>query len=208
MICLFISFLNIHLSKGQDNLVELSGIIKNSFNEILPGSYIKSQSNKGTFSDSKGMFNLVTVRSDTVSVVCPGYKMSSFCIPDTLKSMFYYVDIDMIPDTIVIDAITLFPWKTFQEFKQAFLAYRPPQDKEIDNSIKNIALMQTQILLSSEPDPIINFNYVMQQQIDKATNLGLVPSYNIFNPFAWAAFIKALQDGTFKNSRDLPDLPK
>lgn len=193
-------------SHCQNTYIDVSGVIKNSFNESLEGVLVKIKSKHlNAISDNKGMFNIVVQKGDIVRVSYPGYRNSEFNIPDTLVGMFYYMDIIMVQDTIVIDAVTLFPWKTYEEFKSAVLAYEPVKNKEINNALRNIALVQTQVILYNDPDPDKNFKYVMQQQIDKATNYGLMPSYSILNPFAWAAFFKALQDGLFKNSNDLPE---
>ncbi len=194
--------------KSQNLYIDFSGVVKNSYNEPLPGALVKIKNKRqSVFSGSKGMFDIIARKEDSVFVSCAGYRKTKFKIPDTLDNMFYSMDIVMVQDTILIDAVTLFPWKTFDEFKEAVLKYEPPKNKDINNAIKNIALIQTQVILYNSPEPDKNFNYVMQQQIDKACNLGMVPTFSLLNPFAWAEFIKALQDGTFKNSKDLPEAP-
>lgn len=193
----------------ENNLISLSGNVKNTYNESVPGVSIKIKNNERTAkTDFRGIYSLVASKGDSVIFSHPGYTNSRICLPDTINCTFCSYDIVMIPDTIIIEAVSLFPWKTYNEFKQAFLSYVPPKNKDLDNAIHNIALVQTFALLYNEPDPERNFNYVMKQQVDRATNYGMVPSISLLNPFAWAKFIEAISNGSLFNSRDLPEPPK
>jgi hypothetical protein len=41
----------------------------------------------------------------------------------------------------------------------------------------------------------------MEQQYRETFNQGMYPSYQIFNPFAWAKFFQALKRGDFKSDK-------
>lgn len=195
---------------GQDNnLIDLSGTVKNSYNEFLAGVKIKIKNKqKITITDDRGMFNMIAEKRDSVIMTYPGYKKGYIYISDTNHSSFYSVDFILFPDTIVIDAVTLLPWKTYEDFKQAFLSNVPADNKDKENAIQNIALIQSQIWLYNNPDPNLNYKQVIQQQFDKSSHLGMAPTWSILNPFAWADFIKSIKDGTLTHSKDIPAPPK
>ncbi len=207
IICIFLVFEKI--TSQENNLKSLSGIVKNTYNELLPDVTIKIKNkDKSNKTDFRGLYSIVAVKGDSVIFSHPGYTNSRICLPDTIKCTFCSYDIVMIPDTIVIEAVSLFPWKTYNEFKQAFLSYVPPRNREIENAVHNIALVQTYALLYNEPDPERNFNDVMKLQVDRAANYGMVPSISLLNPFAWAKFIQAISNGSLFNSRDMPEPPR
>jgi len=195
---------------GQDNrLIDISGTVKNSYNEFLAGVKLRIKNKPKNFiTDNRGMFNLIAETGDSIILTYPGYKKGCIYLSDTIHTVFYSVDFILITDTIVIDAVTLFPWKTYADFKQAFLSYDPSSKKDNENAVQNIAIIQSQIFLYNNSDPNMNYRQVMEQQNDKASHLGMAPTWSVLNPFAWAAFIKSIKDGTLVNSKDIPAPPQ
>lgn len=190
-------------------LIDLSGRIINIGEEALSGVLIKvTGKDRGVVTNKNGMYNILTEVGDTVIYYKPGYNKRQVIVSDTLTDFSYSLDLTLTPDTIFIDPVIIFPWKTYEEFKQAFLALKKTEDRDIENAVKNIALVRTQVILYDAPNPEKNFKYVMQQQINDATYYGMAPSYSILNPFAWVSFFKSLEDGSLINSRDLPSVSK
>jgi hypothetical protein len=94
--------------------------------------------------------------------------------------------------------VKVFPWKTYQEFKEDFIAMEMPTDDE-QRAMKNIALIKTQIKMNDVTStPNMNFREVMQQQYNRLYYQGQYPYYTVFDPLRWAEFFNALKQGDFK----------
>jgi hypothetical protein len=199
IICLFISVSLSGYSQKQD-LIQLSGVIRNEYLQPLQFTHILiTNQNRGTISDLKGMFSFIVEPHDTILFSSVGYKKVGLIIPDTLKTFHLEVDIYMETDTIMIEEVIILPWKTYEEFKKAFLALELPDD-DLNRAYKNIALIKTQIYYSSTtPDPGLNYKYMLQEQYNDLYTKGQLPYYSIFNPIRWAEFFKYLEEGKFKN---------
>ena len=88
---------------------------------------------------------------------------------------------------------------TYEEFKEAFVNLNLPTD-DMEKARRNIALIRTQIIMDHEPNARANFQHIMEQQYQQTFIKGQLPSYQLFNVFAWAKFFQALKRGDF--SRD------
>ncbi len=190
------------LAYCQDKkLVQLTGRITNEILEPLPFAHILIMNNlRGTISDNDGIFSIVTEVNDTVLFSTVGYKRRILVIPDTLPKPFLTIDFILHQDTILIDEVEIYPWKSYEEFKEAFLNLRLPEDDD-ERARRNIAIIKAQIILDNSPNAKENFNNVMEQQYRQTFNKWMSPTYQIFNPFAWAKFFEALKRGDFKNDK-------
>ncbi|MFO7656487.1 MAG: carboxypeptidase-like regulatory domain-containing protein [Bacteroidales bacterium] len=190
------------LSYGQDEkLVQLTGRIKSELLQPLPFSHILiMNSMRGTITDSQGKFSMVTSAGDTVLFSSLGYKKKQFIIPDNLSEPFITMDIVLAEDTFMINEVVIYPWRNYEEFKQAFLNLELPDD-DMERARKNIALLKTQIILENSPNARQNFQHVMNQQYQETFTQGTFPSYQIFNPLAWIKFFEAIKRGDYKNKK-------
>ena len=185
---------------NQDDLIQFSGVIRNLEHRTLGHvNIIIVNKNRGTTSDARGLFSFVVHPKDTVLFSHMGYKPTIHIIPDSLDIKQYPSDIFMVSDTFRLAEVKIFPWKTYEEFKEAFIAMEMPTDDE-QRAMKNIALIKTQIKLNDpESTPNMNFREVMQQQYNQLYYEGQYPYYTIFDPLRWAEFFDALKQGKFKN---------
>ena len=183
----------------EQELIQLSGVIRNEHLQPLQFTHILiTNQNRGTISDQKGMFSFIVEPYDTILFSSVGYKKVGLIIPDTLKTFHLELDIYMETDTIMIEEVIILPWKTYEEFKEAFLALELPDD-DMNRAYRNIALIKTQIYYSGTPDPGLNYKYMLQEQYNQLYTKGQMPYYSIFNPIRWAEFFKYLEEGKFKN---------
>ena len=91
---------------------------------------------------------------------------------------------------------------TKEEFKRAFLELKIPDD-DLRRAEKNIQLAEMKTIQEQVAyDGSINYQYQLQQQQSKLYSAGQYPKNNLFNPIAWAAFIKAWKDGTLKKQEE------
>lgn len=152
-----------------------------------------------------GMFSVVVSKTDTIIITAEGYKQLRLVIRDTVRMNQVCVDIKMLPDSSV-QALSVFPFKTYEEFKEAVLKLQLTDDLDIERARKNMALIKTQILLDNSPNSTVNFREVMQAQYDKMYVNGQFMSNPLLNVFNWTRLIEAIQNGSIRNSRDLIDL--
>jgi len=192
--------------KDQDkqldqHLVQFSGIVRDLEHRPLPHVNIIILTDKrGTTSDNRGMFSFVVRTNDTILFSHMGHKGTIHVIPDSLGGQQYPADIFMVSDTFQLAEVRIYPWKTYQQFKEAFLALDLPDDDE-QRAYHNIALIKTQIKMNRDgarPSSTIAFREVMRQEYNQLYSAGQTPYYTIFDPMRWAKFFQALKRGDFK----------
>lgn len=181
----------------KDELVQLTGRLTNELLQPLPFAHILVLNNyRGTITDKGGKFSFVTQVGDSIMFSTLGFKRTIFIVPDTLEKPFMTLDLVLDADTFMIAEVEVYPWKTYEEFKQAFINLDLPDD-DMDNARKNIALLKTQIIMDETPNASANFKHIYEQQYRNSYTQGAYPTYQVFNAFAWAEFFKALKRGDY-----------
>jgi hypothetical protein len=159
---------------------------------------------RGTTSDVMGYFSFVAHKKDTILFNAIGFKPASFIIPDTITKSRYSLIQLMTGDTLTLPAAVIFPWPTLEDFKRAFVNAKV-QDDDLDRARKNLDPEQIMIRVRDYPmDASMNYNNYIENQTSKLYYFGQQQPFNIFNPFAWAKFIKAWKDGEFKRKKPKP----
>lgn len=183
----------------RKKLVQVTGRITDELLQPLPFAHIfVLNDNRGTITDNGGKFSFVAEIHDTIMFSSLGYRKKTIVIADTLSDPFLTLNIVLETDTIMIAEVEIYPWKSYEEFKEAFINLKLPQD-DMERARKNIALLKTQIILDNNPSARSNYRYIMNQQYNETFNQGMVaPSYSILNPFAWAKFFESIKRGDYK----------
>jgi len=185
----------------KDELVQFSGYVRDLQHRPLSNvNIIILNERRGTTSDIKGMFSFVVRYNDTILFSHMGHKGTIHVIPDSLEGQQYPADIFLVSDTFQLAEVRIYPWKTYQEFKEAFLALDLPDDDE-QRAYHNIALIKTQIKMNrhgASASPTIAFRDVMRQEYNQLYTAGQSPYYTIFDPLRWAKFFNSLKRGDFK----------
>ena len=184
----------------DEDLIQFSGVIltSDSLQAIPLAHIIVINGMRGTVSDFNGYFSFVAKKQDTVEFTAVGFKKGLFVIPDTISNNRYSLIQVMSADTIYLTETVIYPWPTKEEFKEAFLNLEIPDD-DIEIARKNLNSEQLWAKAQSLPaSGSVNFKYLMNQQVDKLYYNGQTQPITVLNPFAWAKFIKAWQDGDFK----------
>ena len=162
---------------------------------------------RGTVSDPNGMFTIITYPRDTLFVSCMGFKLRRVPVPNLSyeDSKHYIKDIYMEEDVIELSAVVIFPWKTYKEFKDAFIALDLPED-DLQRAYRNISVLQEQIYnaIANRPaSPTANFREAMNSRTNRMMTYGhMYPTYSITNPMAWAQFFQALRNGEFRKKEN------
>jgi hypothetical protein len=194
------------LLTAQDNnetLVQFSGITV-TYDSLTAVPYTKitiKNTNRGTSSDNLGYFSFVAHKHDTILFNGLGFKPASFIIPDTITKSRYSLIQLMTGDTLTLPAAYIFPWPTLEDFKLAFINAKVPDD-DLERARKN--LDPDKIMVSARNYPMdgrMNYNNYIENQTSKLYYFGQQQPFSIFNPFAWAKFIKAWRDGEFKRKK-------
>ena len=187
-------------SQDDEKLIQLSGVVRNEYLQPLQFVHILIMNQRrGTISDTRGMFSFVVHPRDTIMFSAVGYKRTGLIIPDTLTSFNYPVDVIMEGDTLEIREVVILPWKTYAEFKQAFISIELPDD-DLKRAYRNLAMIKYQIHNpDAAPDPDLNYKYHLREQYNEMYTVGQTPYYSIFNPMRWAEFFKYMEEGKFKN---------
>jgi len=183
--------------------VQFSGIIitEDSLKPIPFVNIFMKNLSRGTITDFNGFFSFVAHKGDVISFECIGYKTIVYKIPDTLTSNRYTIIQIMRPDTLISDETFIYPWASYEQFKQAFLSLNVPDD-QMERARKNIEILERRLV---EDDLVMDGSMNYRNYIDnKIQNLywqGQYRPITLLNPFAWAQFIKAWKQGKFKNKK-------
>lgn len=202
LIFLLISIPAISQEISPRHYVQVNGLVFDD--ESMPVKYVNIISKglrTGTTTDERGIFSIISYPGDTLIFSSIGYQPAFIRIPPGVDSPVYTVDITMEIDTINIGSVLVLPWKTYEEFKRAVVDYVSPREIEIKNMENNLALIESQINEDLDITPEAGYRYAMQQEAERVMTGHQMPVNNLFNPFAWAKFIKGLKEGLLKNKK-------
>ena len=189
----------------SEELIQFSGVVLTADSiHPVPFTNISIKNTKyGTVADYYGYFSLVARKADTILFSSIGYKQGVFVIPDTVTEHRYSLIQVMPSDTIMLPQTVIYPWPSKEQFKEAFLYYKVPED-DIERAKKNLRAELIHSLADAYPmDGSLNYKNSMQQMQDKYYYNGQLQPISILNPFAWAQFIKAWKEGKFKRKKEV-----
>lgn len=188
------------VSAGKRALIQFSGVVVegDSLKSIPYTSILIKGTSRGTVSDYFGYFSFVAQMSDTVEFSAIGYRNAIFVIPDTLTTSKYSLIQVLQSDTIHLKEAVVYPWPTREQFKASFLKLNLPED-DMMRAGRNMARTDMkEKMMGMAMDASMNYKYSQQQYQSKLYYAGQLPPNNLLNPVAWAKFIKAWQNGDFK----------
>lgn len=199
--CVFLFFSNTLCAQQSDNdLVQFSGLVV-SGDSLNPVPYVNIRirgTSRGVSADYSGFFSLVARKGEVVQFSAVGFRSGEYHIPDTLRASRYSLIQIMTQDTILLKETVIYPWPSREQFKLAFVWNDIPDD-DITIAQKNLDKMEMrQRAIAMPMDGSMNYRNYMDQQVGKLYYKGQYQPMNIFNPFAWAEFIKAWKRGDFK----------
>lgn len=162
---------------------------------------IIKDSHRGTISDYFGYYSFVAQLGDTIVFSYLGFKDAVFVIPDSLNRKHYSLIQMMDADTIVLQEAIIYPWPTKEQFRQAFLDLRLPEDDK-QRAERNLARAEMKERMENmQADGSESYKIAMQQHGARLYYAGQLPPNNLLNPIAWVKFIKAWKNGDFKRKK-------
>jgi hypothetical protein len=200
--CLFLpAVAKAQFESFRDSVVQLYGIVMtaDSLKGLESVSVVVKGQNRGTITNEQGVFSIVVLKGDKVEFTSIGFKPKTITIPLNLVGNQQSVIQLMVNDTIYLAATIIKARPTREQFERDFINTKIPDD-QISIARKNNDDATRRALVSNLPiDGREASNRYMRQIANKAYYQGQTPPQNIFNPFAWAEFIKAWKRGDFKN---------
>jgi hypothetical protein len=184
----------------NNQLVQFSGVIvtSDSLKPIPYSSVMIKNSNRGTISDYYGFFSFVAKMKDSIEFAAIGFKKAVFVIPDTLTDQRCSMIQILKQDTILLKEVMIFPWPTKEQFKEAFIRLRIPDD-DLSRAGKNLEADKLEFLASGMPmDGSMNFKNYINEHTTRLYYAGQIPPTTLLDPLKWAQFIQMWQSGALK----------
>ena len=185
----------------KDSVVQLYGVVMSADSlQGLPAvSIMVKGRNQGTMTNDQGVFSIVVLKGDQIEFTSVGYKPKLVTIPKNLDGNQQSMIQLMVQDTVYLAATIIKKYPTREEFARDFANIKVRDDDQ-EIARKNLSEANRRALLSVYPlnGREATNNYFKENQ-RKFYSAGQLPPQNIFNPFAWAEFIKAWKRGDFKN---------
>lgn len=179
------------ISQKQQNIIQFSGIITGEDNMQLVGVHIYvPKSGRGTTSNLYGYFSMPVLVGDSVVFSSVAYQKYSLIIPDGNERLS--AQISLIVDTTYLDNVDITPFLSEENFKQAILALRLPDEADaISQRLDGASLA---LMIQNSPyDAAMNARYYLNQQIYYQQDKFMARPNPLLNPFAWAAFFQSLK---------------
>lgn len=191
-------------AQDDQDLVQFSGVVvtADSLKSVSFTNIYNVNLRTGTSADFYGYFSFVARRGDSLLFSAIGFKKSLFVIPDSIQGNRYSMIKVMTGDTIMLSETVIYPWPTLEQFKEAFVNMKIPDD-DLEIARKNLA--QAEIYERGQEMPMdgaMNYRNYIDQHTSKLYHYGQVPPNNLLNPFAWAEFIKAWREGKFRRKEE------
>jgi hypothetical protein len=184
----------------KDSVVQLYGVVMtaDSLKGIPSVSIIVKGQNRGTITNEQGVFSIVVLKGDQIEFTSIGYKPKVALIPQNLEGNQHSLIQLMVQDTIFLPATIIKRRPTREQFERDFINAKVPDDNlEIARKNTNAATLAAMERVLPKDGREASNNY-LKQASTKAYYAGQTPPQNIFNPLAWAEFIKAWKRGDYK----------
>ena len=188
----------------KDSVVQLYGVVMSTDSlKALPSvSIMVKGRNQGTISSDEGVFSIVVLKGDQIEFTSVGYKPKLVIIPKTLDGNQQSMIQLMVEDTVYLPATIIRKRPSREEFERDFVTTKVPDDQQ-EIARQNLSERNLRALMAAYPmDGREATNYYLKQNAQKYYSAGQIPPQNIFNPLAWAEFIKAWKRGDFRNQNN------
>lgn len=187
----------------KDSVIQLYGVVMtaDSLRAIPAASIVVVGKGRGTITNGYGVFSIAVLKGDKINFTSVGYKDKEITIPNNLPDNQYSVIQLLIDDTSYLPATIIKAKPSREQFERDFATSRMDDDayeiaRQNTEEGKMRALMAT---LPADGKEAVNFQF--RQQAVKYYYAGQIPPQNIFNPLAWADFIKSWKRGDFKKKK-------
>ena len=125
-------------AQGEKKYITFSGFVIDGTNdEPLAGAYvINDKAGRGVFTNGRGYFILDVFPGDSILFSYLGFKKQFHIIPKSV-GLNYSAVVELSMDAKLLKEVKVYPFRTEEEFKTAFLEMELPDQKERDILEKN-----------------------------------------------------------------------
>ena len=186
--------------KYKDSVIQLYGVVMSADSLVaLPSvSIVVKGRNQGTITNEQGVFSIVVLKGDNLEFTSVGYKPKLVYIPKDLDGNQQSMIQLMVEDTVYLPATIIKKYPSRAEFERDFVNLQIPDD-DVEIARRNVSEENRRALIAVYPqDGREAGNYFLKQNARKSYSAGQLPPQNIFNPMAWAEFIKSWKRGDYK----------
>jgi hypothetical protein len=184
----------------KDSVVQLYGVVMtaDSLQGLQSVSVVVKGQNRGTVTNSQGVFSIVVLKGDQIEFTSVGFKPKTVIVPKNIEGNQYSIIQLMVTDTVFLAATIIKARPTREQFERDFINTKIPDDN-LEIARKNNNEDQRRVLMATLPrDGKEAANSYLSRQAAKNYYNGQIPPQNIFNPLAWAEFIQAWKRGDYK----------
>ena len=166
---LFLFFLSAEAQQNiSDSSYTLSGTVVNGYNnQILTGANIVSNRRIGTKTNETGEFTIKVFSADTLKISYIGFKTLYYNVP-IKENGKYLVKFKLYKDSVSLSEIEIFPWPTYEEFKDAFLSIHKEDEKIV---LQGINTYQDRSLTPQAPTIFNPASLIYDKLFDKQAKL-------------------------------------
>lgn len=198
IICLTV--FNICFSQKQERLIQFSGYTLTADSLMgVPFAHITIL-NRGRVATAgpDGFFSFAAHEADTLYFTCVGFTPVRYVIPAKLELEKFSVIQIMTKSETYLPSTIIYPWGGREQFPRAFIDLHLPDD-DLQRAKKNMDRERLAELGERlEMDGGEASSIALRNTSAKTYYYGQTPPQNIFNPLAWAEFIRAWKRGDFK----------
>jgi hypothetical protein len=206
LLVIFLILLSYGVSYAQfvpKKIIQFSGVVMTA-DSLLGIPFVtvyNKHDRRGTVSKEDGFFSFAALEGDTIIFHSLGFINASYIIPIGLPDVKFTAIQLMTRDDIYLDPIIVYPYPNLEQFKKDFVTSSFPTD-QVEIAYKNLERQRMRELGESMAmDGGENTDYFMRKEAQRFYYAGQVAPQNIFNPLAWAKFIKAWKNGEFKRDK-------
>ncbi|HLP21672.1 MAG TPA: hypothetical protein VK174_15270 [Chitinophagales bacterium] len=187
-------------SQKVDRLIQFSGYALTADSLMgVPFAHI-TIINRGRVATAgpDGFFSFAAREGDTLYFTSIGYTPAMYVIPAKLEQEKFSVIQLMTKSDYYLRTTIIYPWGSRENFHQAFMDLRLPDD-DLERAKRNMDRERLAELGERlEQDGGEATNVALRNSSAKTYYYGQTAPQNIFNPLAWAEFIRAWKRGDFK----------
>lgn len=188
--------------KDSIRLIQLTGIVITDSLYRVPYTTVGDiTSGKGVIADFYGYFAMVVRPGDTLEFRHLGYKNKYYVVPDIVDENSISLVQMMTEDTIMAKPVHVYPWPSREDFAEAFVNMDLPDDdlKRAQQRLSPQEMAFVGVLLSG--DGTSAYSTYRAQQLQYNYTRGQMPMNNLFNPAAWAEFLRGIGTGKYQISQ-------
>ncbi len=197
----FLFFLSLSFSsqaQGEQKFITFSGfVIDGSSDEPLVGAYVINQrAGKGVQANSRGYFILDVFPGDSIVFSFLGFKPQYHIIPKN-TGLTYSAVVELNIDSKMLKPVKVYPFRTEEEFKMAFLNMDAPNEEERKLLERNLGSATLRSIAMNAPMTSMgNYRYALDQQLSHQINQKFTTMNSLLNAGSWVNFIKSVKNGT------------